>query len=77
VKIIGKPVVFSSEIDPLLKDEEKARKALEIEFALCEEESIVGFRGHLHIVARKPRTLRTFLQSITWSLLISAIHNLP
>ena len=55
IKIIGKPVVFSKEAEPLLLDVEKAKKLLEIELMLCEQESIAGYGGHLHIVARKPR----------------------
>lgn len=54
VKIVGKPVVFSREVEPLLQNPAKAEKLLELELALCEEESIIGYGGHLHIVARKP-----------------------
>lgn len=54
VKMVGKTVVFSREAEPLLEDPEKTKKLLEIELALCEEESIIGYGGHLQIVARKP-----------------------
>lgn len=55
VKIVGKMVVFVSrpETDALLQDEDKARKLLDLELMLCEEPSLVGYGGHLHIVARK------------------------
>jgi len=53
VKIVGKPVLFLYALEPLLQDEEKARKILELDLRVCEDESIVGFGGHLHIVARK------------------------
>jgi len=53
MKIVGKPVVYSREMEPLLQNPEKTKKLFEIELKLCEEESIVGFGGHLHIVARK------------------------
>jgi ubiquinone/menaquinone biosynthesis C-methylase UbiE len=52
VKIIGKPVVFFREAEPLLQSQ--AEKLLQLELALCEEESIIGYGGHLHIVAKKP-----------------------
>jgi len=55
VKIAGKPVFVSREMEPSLQDPEKVKKALEIELKLCEEQSIVGYGGHLHIVARKPK----------------------
>lgn len=54
VKIAGKPVLFSQEAEPLLEDPEKTKKLMELELALCEEETIIGYGGHLHIVARKP-----------------------
>ncbi|MBO3841587.1 MAG: class I SAM-dependent methyltransferase [Candidatus Brockarchaeota archaeon] len=55
VKIVGKTVAYVSrpETEHLLQDEEKAEKLLELELMLCEEPSIVGYGGHLHIVARK------------------------
>lgn len=55
VKIVGKNIVFvfRPETEAFLLDEEKARKVLELELALCEESSIVGYGGHLHIVGRK------------------------
>lgn len=57
VKIAGKTVLYSREMEPMLQDSEKTKKLLEIEFKLCEEESIVGLGGHLHIVARKPKRI--------------------
>ena len=54
VKMVGKPVVFFREAEALLQEPEKTKKLLELELALCEEESIIGYGGHLHIVARKP-----------------------
>jgi ubiquinone/menaquinone biosynthesis C-methylase UbiE len=53
VKVVGKTVMYSKEMEPLLQDVEKAKELLEIELNLCEEESIVGYGGHLQIVARK------------------------
>jgi len=55
VKIAGKPVMFRSrpETEATLKDPAKVQKVLDIELRLCEEPSIVGYAGHLHIVARK------------------------
>ena len=57
VKIVGKTVAYVSrpETEALLQDEEKAGKLLELELMLCEEPSIVGYGGHLHIVARKKK----------------------
>jgi ubiquinone/menaquinone biosynthesis C-methylase UbiE len=56
VKTVGKTVVFTPrpETEALLQDEDKAKKLLELELMLCEEPSIVGYGGHLHIVAKKP-----------------------
>lgn len=54
VKIIGKTVLYTRMAMPLLEDPEKAEKLLKLELMLCEEESIVGYGGHLHVVARKP-----------------------
>lgn len=54
VKVVGKPVVFFREAEPLLQESKKTKKLLELELALCEEESIIGYGGHLHIVAGKP-----------------------
>ena len=51
--LVGKTVLYSREMEPLLRDPEKVKKLLDIELMLCEEESIVGYGGHLHIVARK------------------------
>jgi len=55
VKTVGKTVVFISrpETDALLQDEEKAKLLLDLELMLCEEPSIVGYGGHLHVVAKK------------------------
>lgn len=55
VKIVGKPIMFTTrpETEAMLKDPEKAQKVLEVEFQFCEEPSIVGIGGHLHIVAMK------------------------
>lgn len=50
---MGKPVIFFGEAEPLLQDPIKAEKLLELELALCEEGSIIGYGGHLHIVAKK------------------------
>lgn len=54
VKIVGKTVLYTRMAEPLLEDPEKAEKLLKLELMLCEEESIVGYGGHLHVVARKP-----------------------
>jgi len=55
VKIVGKTIAFVSkpETEPFLKDEVKARKLLDLELMLCEEPSIVGYGGHLHVVGKK------------------------
>lgn len=55
VKIVGKPVMFTSrpETEAVFKEPAKVRKVLEIEMKFSEETSIVGYGGHLHIVARK------------------------
>jgi ubiquinone/menaquinone biosynthesis C-methylase UbiE len=55
IKIAGKPVMFRSrpETAPLLKDPAKAQRLIDIESEFCEEASIVGYGGHLHIVAQK------------------------
>ncbi|MEM2885973.1 MAG: hypothetical protein QXF24_07790 [Thermoproteota archaeon] len=42
-----------SERDLFLQDEEKTERLLALELALCEEPSIVGYGGHLHVVGRK------------------------
>ena len=56
IKISGKPVLspWSEELREALKDEEKARKALELELSACDDPSIAGVGSHLHVVARKP-----------------------
>jgi len=56
VRISGKPVLSprSEELEEALKDEEKARKALELELSACDDPSIAGLGSHLHVVARKP-----------------------
>lgn len=53
-RIVGKPVVYFREAEPILEDVNKTKKLLELELALCEERSIIGYGGHLHIVAKKP-----------------------
>jgi len=55
VKIVGKPVMLMSglETEAALKEPAMAQKVLDIEMKFCEEPSIVGYGGHLHIVARK------------------------
>lgn len=55
IKIVGKPVLFRSrpETAPLLKDPAKAKRLVDIEFEFCETANIVGYGGHLHIVAQK------------------------
>lgn len=55
LKIIGKPVLYSKEMESMLKDSVKAKKLLDIELMLCEQESMAGCGGHLHILARKTR----------------------
>jgi ubiquinone/menaquinone biosynthesis C-methylase UbiE len=57
VKIVRKPVLYiyhHEKVQEMLKDTEKAEQILKLELALCEDPSIVGCGGHLHIVARKP-----------------------
>jgi len=56
VKISGKPVLspWSEKLREALRDEEKARKALELELSACDDPSIAGAGSHLHVVARKP-----------------------
>jgi len=56
-KIAGKPVMFRSrpETEATLKDPVKVQKVLDIEFKFCEEANIVGYGGHLHIVAQKKK----------------------
>jgi hypothetical protein len=48
-------LVFISrpETDALLQDKEKTKMLLGLELMLCEEPSIVGYGGHLHVVAKK------------------------
>jgi len=55
IKIAGKPIMLMgrTEADFISQDSSKVQKLLEIEFKFCEEPSIVGFGGHLHIVAQK------------------------
>jgi ubiquinone/menaquinone biosynthesis C-methylase UbiE len=52
-KLAGKTVLYSREMEPLLQNSEKVERLLDMELMLCEEESIVGYGGHLQIVARK------------------------
>lgn len=56
LKIAGKPVLFlgKPETTYLFKDPEKVRKLIEIELELCQEPTLLGLAGHLHLVARKP-----------------------
>ncbi|RLI13436.1 hypothetical protein DRO33_01350 [Candidatus Bathyarchaeota archaeon] len=56
VRVSGKPVLspWSEKLKEALRDEEKARKALELELSACGEPSIAGVGSHLHVVARKP-----------------------
>ncbi len=54
LRVIGKTIVYDVGADPLLKDPRKAKKLLELELALCEEESLIGYGMELHVVARKP-----------------------
>ena len=56
VRISGKPVLspWSEKLVEALRDEENARKALELELSACDEPSITGVGSHLHVVARKP-----------------------
>lgn len=55
IKIVGKPIMFQHrpETDFIFQDEEKNKKLLEIELKFCENTDIVGYGGHLHVVARK------------------------
>ncbi len=55
IKIVGKPVLFRNrpETASLLKDPANARRLIDIEFEFCETASIVGYGGHLHIVAQR------------------------
>jgi len=55
VKIVGKPIMFMSrpETEAIFKDQIEVQKVLDIEFHFCEEPSIVGYGGHLHVVAQK------------------------
>ncbi len=55
VKIAAKPVMFRTrpETEAIFKDPAKVQKLLDIELRFCEEASIVGYGGHLHIVAQK------------------------
>lgn len=55
VKIAGKPVMLMNtpETEDLLKDPAMTQKALDVEMKFCEDASIVGYGGHLHVVAQK------------------------
>jgi len=55
VKIAGKPIMFMSrpETEAVFKDPAKIKEVLNIEFEFCEEQSIVGYGGHLHVVAQR------------------------
>ena len=56
VRIAGKPVLFlgKPETGYIFEDSKKVRKLIEIELELCQEPTLLGLGGHLHIVARKP-----------------------
>ncbi len=56
VKLGGKPVLFlgKPEASCIFKDPKKVRKLIDIELELCQEPTLLGLGGHLHIVARKP-----------------------
>ena len=56
VKLAGKPILFlgKPETSHIFEDQKKVRKLTEIELELCEEPTLLGLGGHLHIVARKP-----------------------
>lgn len=56
VELAGKPVLFlgTPETSYIFEDQKKVRKLIEIELELCQEQSLLGLGGHLHIVARKP-----------------------
>ncbi len=56
VSIAGKPVLFlgKPETSYIFEDSKKVRKLIDIELELCQERSLLGLGGHLHIVARKP-----------------------
>ena len=55
IKIAGKPIMLQRrpETDSTFQDKEKTRKLLEIELEFCDNPEIVGYGGHLHIVAQK------------------------
>lgn len=55
VKIVGKPVMFMRrpETEAVFKEPAMVQKVLDVEMKFCEETSIVGYGGHLHVVARK------------------------
>jgi len=54
-KIAGKPIMFQGrpETNFIFQDKEKTEKLLKIELKFCENEDIVGYGGHLHVVAQK------------------------
>ena len=58
-RMIGKPVFLSmiprETANNLLKDEKIFRKILRLELQYCDDSSMIGFAGHLEIVARKER----------------------
>lgn len=56
VKLAGKPILFlgKPETSYIFEDQKKVRKLIEIELELCQEPTLLGLGGHLHIVARKP-----------------------
>jgi len=60
IKIVGKPIMFQRrpETDFIFQDKQKTKKLLEIELKFCENIDIVGYGGHLHVVAKKSLPLR-------------------
>jgi len=56
VKMAGKPVLYQGkpETSYIFEDSNKVRKLIDIELDLCQEPTLLGLGGHLHIVAKKP-----------------------
>jgi ubiquinone/menaquinone biosynthesis C-methylase UbiE len=59
MKVLGKPVFLSvvprKTANDLLKNEKTFEKILELELQYCDDESLIGFAGHLEIVGRKKK----------------------
>lgn len=55
IKVAGKPVLFQGRPESIyfFKEEAKLQKLVELELSLCQEPTLLGSGGHLHIVARK------------------------